>query len=62
MTLVLVVDDEPAVRVALERALRLEAYEVELAGAGRYAVDRHGLPAPRAAVVLDVPLPQSDWR
>ena len=40
MTLVLVVDDEPAVRAALERALRLEAYEVDLAEDGREALDR----------------------
>ena len=30
MSLVLVVDDEPAVRRALERALRLDSYDVEL--------------------------------
>src|SRR4051812_50021747 len=40
MTRVLIVDDEPAVRAALDRALRLDRYEVELAGDGREALDR----------------------
>src|SRR3954464_9026446 len=57
MTLILVVDDEPAVRVALERALRLEAYEVELAADGREALDRLAGPAPPDVVVLDVAMP-----
>ena len=35
---VLVVDDEPAVRDSLARALRLEGYEVELAGDGEPVV------------------------
>jgi two-component system, OmpR family, response regulator MprA len=59
MTRVLVVDDEPAVRVALERALRLEAYEVELAADGREALDRIAGAAPDA-VVLDVAMPHVD--
>jgi len=37
MPRVLVVDDEPAVRRALERALRLEHYDVELADDGERA-------------------------
>ncbi|MEA2289301.1 MAG: hypothetical protein QOD55_1298, partial [Solirubrobacteraceae bacterium] len=32
---VMVVDDEPGVRSALERALRIEGYEIVLAGDGR---------------------------
>ena len=35
----LVCDDEPAVRDALERARRLEGYEVELAVDGEEALD-----------------------
>ena len=60
MPRVLVVDDEPAVRTALERALRLEAYEVELAADGREALDRLGGGAPPDAVVLDVAMPHVD--
>jgi two-component system, OmpR family, response regulator MprA len=59
MTRVLVVDDEPAVRLALERALRLESYEVELAADGREALDRLAAD-PLDAVVLDVAMPHLD--
>jgi two-component system, OmpR family, response regulator MprA len=56
---ILVVDDEPGVRAALDRALRLERYDVELAADGREALDAL---AERAAdaVVLDVGLPGID--
>ena len=59
MTRVLVVDDEPSVRSALERALRLEAYDVATAAGGREALDAL---ADRAhdAVVLDVAMPHVD--
>jgi two-component system response regulator MprA len=60
MVRVLVVDDEPAVRTALERALRLEAYEVELAADGREALDRLADGTPPDAVVLDVAMPHVD--
>jgi two-component system, OmpR family, response regulator MprA len=60
MTRVLVVDDEPAVRTALERALRLEAYDVELASDGREALDRLADGTPPDAVVLDVAMPEVD--
>jgi two-component system, OmpR family, response regulator MprA len=60
MVRVLVVDDEPAVRTALERALRLEAYDVELAADGREALDRLAEGAPPDAVVLDVAMPRLD--
>jgi two-component system response regulator MprA len=60
MARVLVVDDEPAVRTALERALRLEAYDVELAADGREALDRLAAGTPPDAVVLDVAMPHVD--
>src|SRR5918996_3056295 len=56
---VLVVDDEPAVRAALERALRLEGYAVELASDGSEALHRLALGAPDV-VVLDVMMPRVD--
>jgi two-component system, OmpR family, response regulator MprA len=59
MTQILVVDDEPAVRRALERALRLENYEVELAADGEEALDRLAA-KPADAVVLDVMMPGID--
>ena len=59
MTRVLIVDDEPAVRAALDRALRLDAYDIELAGDGREALDR--LAETRLdAIVLDVMMPGID--
>jgi two-component system response regulator MprA len=56
---VLVVDDEPAVRDALARALRLEGYEVGVAPDGSAALDclRE---SPADAVVLDVLMPELD--
>jgi two-component system, OmpR family, response regulator MprA len=58
---VLVVDDEPAVREALERALRLAGYEVELAVDGEEALVRLGLePGAADLVVLDVLMPKLD--
>jgi two-component system response regulator MprA len=56
---VLVVDDEPAVREALERILRLGGFQVELAGDGREAVRRQAA-APADAVLLDVMMPGLD--
>jgi two-component system response regulator MprA len=56
---ILVVDDEPAVRSSLERALRLNGYEVELAADGREGLEK--LAASSAdAVVLDVLMPTMD--
>jgi two-component system, OmpR family, response regulator MprA len=56
---ILVVDDEPAVREAVGRALRLEGHDVALAGDGGQAL--HALKAwPPDAVVLDVLMPRVD--
>jgi two-component system response regulator MprA len=59
---VLVVDDEPAVREALERVLRLEGFDVELAVDGAEAMRRLSAPAAAQpdAVVLDVLMPRLD--
>ena len=59
MTQILVVDDEPAVRRALERALRLDKYDVELAVDGEEALDRLA-ERPVDAVILDVMMPGVD--
>ena len=56
---VLVVDDEPAVRESLLRALRLEGYEVELAADGAEALHRRVASAPDA-IILDVLMPGVD--
>jgi two-component system, OmpR family, response regulator MprA len=56
---ILVVDDEPAVRQAVERALRLEGYDVLLAGDGREALESLES-RPADAVVLDVLMPRVD--
>ncbi|WP_165990299.1 response regulator transcription factor [Streptomyces sp. YIM 98790] len=68
---VLIVDDEPAVREALRRALAFEGYRTETARDGREALDRllpsasASAPAPPDAgpvdaVVLDVLMPRMD--
>jgi two-component system, OmpR family, response regulator MprA len=59
MAQILVVDDEPAVQRALERALRLDSYEVELAANGEEALDRIAIKPPDA-VILDVMMPGVD--
>src|SRR6201994_1050438 len=59
MARVLVVDDEPAVRRALERALRLENHEVLLAADGEEALDALAS-HPADAVILDVMMPKLD--
>ena len=56
---ILVVDDEPAVRTSLERALSLEGYDVRLAADGAAALDRLAAEPPDA-VVLDVSMPGLD--
>jgi two-component system, OmpR family, response regulator MprA len=56
---ILVVDDEPAVRDSLERALRLEGYEIRLAADGVEALSTIAADDPDA-VVLDVMMPRVD--
>jgi two-component system response regulator MprA len=56
---VLVVDDEPAVRDAVARALRFEGYSVGVAEDGREALESLAL-EPVDAVVLDVLMPGLD--
>lgn len=53
----LVADDDPAVRQALERALRFEGYLVELACDGRDALDQIAAKRPDL-VLLDVMMPR----
>ncbi|MDQ6607567.1 MAG: response regulator transcription factor [Actinomycetota bacterium] len=59
MARVLVVDDEPAVRRALERALKLDSYEVDMAADGEEALDAMAS-NPADAVILDVAMPRLD--
>ena len=58
-TRILVVDDEPAVQHALERALSLERYAVERAGDGVQALERLGA-GTYEAIILDVSMPRLD--
>jgi two-component system, OmpR family, response regulator MprA len=56
---ILVVDDEPQLRRALERALKLEGYEVGLAVDGDEALTEVAS-SPYDAIVLDVLMPNRD--
>src|SRR5205085_11932037 len=56
---ILVVDDEPAVRDSLDRALRLEGYKVDLAADGAQALSSLEGQSPDA-VVLDLMMPRVD--
>ena len=56
---VMVVDDEPAVRSSLMRALKLEGYEVTTAADGHEALRELAL-APPDAMILDVLMPEVD--
>ena len=56
---ILVVDDEPSVRTALQRALRLDGYDVALAGDGEEALAAVAAASPDA-VLLDVLMPRLD--
>jgi DNA-binding response OmpR family regulator len=59
--LVLVVDDDAAIREALERALRLEGFAVGVAEGGRAALAEVAR-RPPAAIVLDVTMPDLNGR
>jgi len=54
-----VVDDERSVRDALDRALRMDGYRVQLAADGREALDALAQQPPDA-IVLDVLMPEPD--
>ena len=56
---ILVVDDDPAVSGAIQRALRLDGYDVTLAGDGPQALEEVAI-RPPDAVVLDIGLPTID--
>ncbi len=56
---VLVVDDDPAVSSSLDRALRLEGYEVDTAPDGASALHALAVSTPDA-VILDLQLPDID--
>ncbi len=56
---ILVVDDEPAVRDAVDRALRLDGHDVALAEDGRAALDALAAEPPDA-LVLDLLMPRLD--
>jgi two-component system response regulator MprA len=58
---IMVVDDEPAVRESLRRALQLEGYEVALAGDGAEALERlEDHEEEPDALILDVAMPEVD--
>jgi two-component system response regulator MprA len=57
---VLVVDDEPAVRDSLRRALELEGYEVDLASDGEEALTHLEQSSHPDALILDILMPGID--
>jgi two-component system response regulator MprA len=57
---ILIVDDDAAVRESLRRALRLEGYEVDLAGDGAEALEWLQDGGEADALVLDVSMPRLD--
>jgi two-component system response regulator MprA len=54
------VDDEPAVRESLRRALSLEGYDVDLAADGAEALETIGEQSQPDAILLDVLMPRVD--
>jgi two-component system alkaline phosphatase synthesis response regulator PhoP len=59
MARILIVEDDPAIALALEDDLRLEGYEVQVATDGRSG-SRRARDEPFDLIVLDVMLPQKD--
>lgn len=59
--LVLIVDDDASIRIALDRALRLEGLGVVLASGGEEALEAVEREAP-AVMVLDITMPDIDGR
>ena len=59
MSTILVVDDDPAVRDSIQRALSLEGYDVLTAADGAAAIATHDERQPDA-IVLDVAMPILD--
>jgi two-component system, OmpR family, response regulator MprA len=57
---ILVVDDEPAVRESLRRALELEGYSVDLAADGVEALELFDSNGEPDAVILDILMPRMD--
>ena len=57
---IMVVDDEPAVRESLRRALSLEGYDVELAADGAEALEAIGERSDPDVILLDVLMPRID--
>jgi two-component system, OmpR family, response regulator MprA len=57
---ILVVDDEPAVRESLRRALELEGYSVDLASDGVEALERLSANGEPDALILDILMPRMD--
>jgi two-component system response regulator MprA len=57
---ILVVDDEPAVRESLRRALELEGYSVDLAADGVEALEHLGANGEPDALILDILMPRMD--
>ena len=58
--LILVVDDDPAIRRALERALSVEGFGVALAEDGTQALERLAFEPAPDLVLLDLGLPDID--
>ena len=56
---ILVVDDDTAVRRSIDRALRLEGYDVDTVGTGGGALESLAL-TPPDAIILDLQLPDLD--